>query len=118
MAILRELDERIFNQWVKCRPLSVQKLIKKRPPNLLYRMRCSRHRVEIVEYCEDDTVIVSITGKYNCIAYDRNLDGIKAADLVECDLPGPNEELGTLLDDKDDIASLMEIIKHSGTTFH
>lgn len=50
----------------------------------------------ICAYSEDGTVRVNITGEYNRILFSRQVFGVSPDDLAECDLPGPDEELGDI----------------------
>jgi len=97
------LPNEAFDQWVASRPDKVQELIRKLPPDRLYLLKTSGHRVTIYSYNEDNTLTVTVTGKYNMITFARNVFGIKPEDLEECDLPGPDEPLGELLKDPKDI---------------
>lgn len=98
MAILCELDEGAFDEWVATRPEKIRALIKKYPPNRLYRLKTSNHRVTIAAYEErEDGRVgfrVDVTGEYNLVAMERSVFGIDPEDLEECDLPGPGEDLG------------------------
>jgi len=47
-------------------------------------------------YGDDGTIIVTVSGKYNFVMFERNVFGIKPEDLEECDLPSEGEKVGTV----------------------
>lgn len=74
-------------KWVNSRPLVVQELCKKFPPDRLYRLKTSDHKVTIYSYSENETMTVTVTMEYNpLIVFERQIFGIKPEDLEECDL--------------------------------
>lgn len=99
MAKLAEIDEEQM-EWMESRPEEIKQMIEKIPPNLLYMMKSSGHRVTIYSYGEDGTVTVFVSGQYNQVTFERRVFGIKPEDLEECDLPDENEELGVLLNEE------------------
>jgi hypothetical protein len=82
--------------WIASRPPEIQAMIRKHPPNLLYRMKSSGHRVTIYSYAEDGTVTVDVTGQYNVVTFSRRVFGVKPDDLTECDGPALGEPTGDL----------------------
>jgi hypothetical protein len=110
MAKIKELNEE-WHAWIKTRPEAIQKMAKELPPDRLYWLETSGHRVEIYGYVEDGTLIVSVLGKWNKTMFERNVFGIKPEDLVECDLPSPDEELGAILTEKEDIDAYLQTLK-------
>lgn len=66
----------------------------KKPPELLYKLKSTGHRVIIYSYAEDGTVSVVVSGAFNLVAMNRIVFGIKPEDLEECDLPGPDDPVG------------------------
>lgn len=94
----REIDGELFNQWFSERPDIIQEMIKKHPPNLLYLLKSSNHRVTLVSYSEDGTITVNVSGDYNLVMFERSVFGVYPDDLVECDLPTKEEKLGYILD--------------------
>ena len=113
MAIINELNEVEWNKWVSTRPKIIQEMCKKFPPDRLYKLKNSGHRVTILSYSEDETLTVTVSGEYNSIMFDRNVFGIRQDDLKECDLPGCDEVLGATFTDKSDIDVYLDIIKNS-----
>lgn len=94
MAVIREItDQKAADEWIKSRPHVVQDMIAQCPPNRLYRISAGQ-RVTIYSYSEDRTVTVDVSGEYNRVVFGRRVFGIPIDDLVECDLPGPDEDVG------------------------
>lgn len=100
-----------WEEWLSERPSQIRELAQKFPPNKLYLLKTSNHRVYPIAYHEDGTLSVAVTGQYNTIMFDRKVFGIKPDDLEECDLPGENEELGTLLTEEEDIESCINVVR-------
>ena len=108
MAIIGEIDQEAWSEWIDSRPKIIQDICKKLPPNRLYRMKSTGQRVYIYSYSEDGTVTVDITGQYNFITFDRQVFGIDPDNLEECDLPDDNEPLGTMLTEEDDVRDFVD----------
>lgn len=96
MAKFAEMDMARFDAWFAERPDCIKALVEKLPPDRLYRMKSTGHRVTIYSYSEDGTVTVEVTGQYNFLAFERRVFGIAAADLMECDLPSADERVGVM----------------------
>lgn len=90
-----------WNDWVATRPVFIQEMAKKYLPWKLYRMKSTGQRVTPLSFFEDGTLCVSITGEYNALFMDREVFGIKADDLEECELLSPDEVTGTLLSNEE-----------------
>ena len=95
MSILGPLDEDAWNAWVATRPEVIQKMCRSHPPNRLYRLP-GGSRATIYSYSEDGTMTLNVTGQFNLVAFSRQVFGVKPEDLVECELPGPEERLGDM----------------------
>lgn len=106
MAILFELDEAEFQEWLEGRPAIVREIAERLRPDKLYRLKTTGQRVTMYSINEDGTVTVDVTGRFNLIAFDRQVFGINPDDLEECDLPAPNELLGTLLNEEETVQFL------------
>lgn len=105
MARFMELDEEgkvEWAKWVAERPPIIQDLARRFPPGVLYLLKDTGKRVYIVSYDEEEdggvSMKVAVDGRFNCVVMERTVFGIKPEDLTECDLPGPDEILGTLGD--------------------
>lgn len=96
MSVVRPLDQDSWNAWVSTRPEVIQEMCRSHPPDRLYCMASTGHRVTIYSYSEDKTCTVSVTGDYNLVTLERNVFGIPIDQLTECDPPGPNEPVGDL----------------------
>jgi hypothetical protein len=103
MAKIAEINQSGLNEWLQGRPDCIIDMVKRYPPNVLYRMKSTGQRVTIIAYAEDSTVRVLVSGDYNAIIFDREVFGISLEDLEECDLPDSNERLGTLLKTEEEI---------------
>ncbi len=85
--IVKDIDQSSWDEWVAGRPASVAALCRKLPPDRLYKMRSTGHRVTLYSYSEGGTVSVIVANKYNKrVQMDRNVFGINPDDLEECDL--------------------------------
>jgi uncharacterized protein YkwD len=96
-----------FDAWVETRPPVIQRLCKRLPPDRLYLLKSSGHRVTLRSYSEGGTVTVNVTGQYNLISFDRYVFGIDPDDLEECDLPPSDEPIGTMLTERKDVVALI-----------
>ncbi len=88
-----------WKAWVAERPDNVKALATRFDPWTLYRLISSGHRVIVQGFDEgvDGTVSlrVMVSGEFNFVTFERSVFGISPDDLEECDLPGPDEPLGT-----------------------
>lgn len=99
MAIIREpsaKQRREWCKWVKSRPPAVRAIAERFEPWRLYRLTSSGHRVTIYSINEDGTLTVFVSGEFNAVAFERRVFGINPDDLIECNLPGPDEPLGSM----------------------
>ena len=87
---------REWDAWVQSRPTIIQELCRRFPPDRLYRLKSSGHRVTLHSYSEDETMTVNVTGDYNFVAFEWRVFGISPTDLEECDLPSAGEMTGSL----------------------
>lgn len=110
MAKFVELDQDEWGKWLQERPPEIREMCRKFPPNLLYRMEETGHRVTIHSYSEDGTVTVNVDGDFNSVMFDRQVFGVSPESLKECDLPGDQERVGTVLTNKDDVEAYVEAV--------
>ena len=87
-------DQAGYAAWVAERPPVIRDMIASHPPDRLYRMQSTGHRVTLHSYSEDRTVTVDITGEYNRVVFSRRVFGIPVDDLIECDPPPADEPIG------------------------
>lgn len=112
MAKIKELELGTdWYDWVASRPECIQTMCRQFPPDRLYRIKNTGHRVTLYSYSEDNTMTVIVAGEYNLISFPRKVFGIKPDDLKECDLPPKCEQLGAAITDPDEIQEYMEHIK-------
>jgi hypothetical protein len=111
MAIISEIDQAKFDEWLEGRPEIIQKLAAKCPPGRLYLLKTSNHRVFPYSYSEDGTITVVVSGDYSAVMFERRVFGINPDDLVECDLPDDNEVLGTMLTEEEDVKEYCSILR-------
>jgi hypothetical protein len=95
---LKQVKE--WKQWLKQRPENVRIVAEKFDPWTLFRLKTTNQRVVIMGFdVEPDstvTVQVGVLGDYNLLTHQRKVFGIKPEDLEECDLPRPDEQVGSL----------------------
>ena len=103
-----EKQRREWDKWVANRPAVIQELCRRLPGDRLYRLKSYNQRVTLCSYSEDGTVTVIVSGKYNFVTFDRKVFGISPDDLEECDLPDPEELIGTVFTEKKDIYAFIE----------
>jgi hypothetical protein len=99
MALMYEMTEQQrsdWDNWISSRPKAVQDLARRFPPNKLFRLKSSGHRVYLYSYFEDGTLTVVVDGKYNMVAFERKVFGIKPEALEECELPASDEVVGSM----------------------
>ena len=112
MAKIKNIvDQESWDAWVESRPPIVQEMCAMLPPDRLYLLKTSGHRVTLISYSENRTVTVDVTGEFNALSFDRQVFGIKPEDLEECDLPGDDEPLGTMLTERDDVEAFIDAIR-------
>jgi hypothetical protein len=83
-----------FDEWKKDRPQVVVDLADKYPPWKLFRMKGSGHRCVPFSYNENGTLSVIVDGRFNRVLFGRTVFGVPPDELEECDLPGPDEDVG------------------------
>lgn len=111
MAKVLDIDEGAWNEWVATRPEIVQATCRKLPPDRLYSLQPNGHRVTLYSYSEDGTVTVNVNGECNAIMFDRRVFGINPDDLTECDIPGDDEIVGTVLTEESEIKEHIDLIR-------
>ena len=112
MAKIKEIvDQAAWDAWVASRPPVVQELCALLPPDRLYLLKTSGHRVTLLSYSEDRTVTVAVTGAFNALTFERQVFGIKPEDLEECDLPGDDEPLGAILTEREDVDAFIDAVR-------
>ena len=102
MADIGEVDEesrQSWAEWVASRPEKIRAVAEKLFPWKLYRMKGSGHRVTLYSIDEEESgkisLQVDVTGEFNFVAFERRVFGVDPDDLEECDLPAPDDPLGS-----------------------
>lgn len=87
-----------WEAWVNERPPAVKAVAERFQPWKLYRLGSTGHRVYIYSIGEGDeiTLTVVVSGEYNFVTFERRVFGIYPDELVECELPGKDEIVGSL----------------------
>jgi hypothetical protein len=83
-----------WDEWVASRPTIVKELATKFPGDRLYRIKTSGDRGTIQSYNENGTITLIVDGTYCRVMFGKNVFGLHPDDIEECDLPGPDEQLG------------------------
>jgi hypothetical protein len=90
-----------WHAWVAARPAHVRAVAQRFDPWSLYRLKTSGHRVVLASFGEQEdggvSLTVSVTGRFNCVVFDRYVFGIDPEELEPCELPAPDEPVGTAL---------------------
>lgn len=105
-----EKQKKEWAKWVASRPKVVRLIAEKFFPWKLYRMKSTGQRVEVYGFNENGTVSVLVTGKFNNVLFDRQVFGIQPEDLEECDLPGPDEVVGSAMT-QDEVEENIDVVK-------
>ncbi len=116
MAKVAEINQAEWDKWVAERPACVQELCRKYPPDRLYKMKTTGQRVTLVSYAEDGTVRVNVSAEHNAVMFERQVFGVAADTLEECDLPGPDETVGAVLTEDADIEAFGEAWRNAQRT--
>jgi hypothetical protein len=105
----------VWEKWVAEQPAAIRAVAEKFDPWSLYRLRDSGDRVTIhgLNGSIDGpvTMMVNVLGEFNKVVFERQVFGIDPDDLEPCDLPGPEEDLGALLTDDDEIKAYIDAIR-------
>jgi len=115
MANWMEPKEEEWEEWLSEREMlpHVEAVARKYPPWKLFRLADSGHRCHVIGYSEilggdKVTLQVAITGRFNLINFGRRVFGVKPEDLTECELPGPDEPVGTTMTDDEQFLYINE----------
>ena len=81
-------------------PEAVRTVAEHYDPWTLYRLKSTNQRVFLLAFFDPDdhgkvTCRVAVTGEFNLVTHERAVFGIDPDDLEECDLPAPDEMLGS-----------------------
>jgi hypothetical protein len=99
-----------WDAWLEVRPPIVRAVAERFPPWSLWRLDLTGEdgkptgrfqRVYVLSYDETDdpkrpiTLTIAVVGRFNAVAFERSVFGIDPADLTPCDLPGPDDPVGS-----------------------
>lgn len=89
-----------YREWVTQRPPAVRACAERLDPWTLYRLKTTGQRVYLVGFdVEQDgkvTCRIGVSGEFNMVTFERTVFGVDPDDLEECDLPGPEDQVGSL----------------------
>lgn len=97
-----------FNKWLKDRPAVIQEMVKAHPPDLVYTLRTTGHRVTIASYSEDGTVTVDIGYEHNLLVFPRGVFGVNPNDLIV--VKDKNYIAGNLLGNEKILSEFSELL--------
>ena len=97
-----------WNEWLASRPPVIQELAAKLPGDRLYRVKATGQRGTIYSYSESGTVMLVVDGTYCRVMFGQKVFGLSPDDLEECDLPGPDEEVGSFAAESEDNRAFVE----------
>lgn len=100
--------------WARALPGKASETAQSHPPNTLYRLSSTDHRVFIISYAEDGTVTVAVTGEWNLVEFERRVFGIKPEELTPCEKPPPDEPLGVMLNEEEQLLFMNDLRKSNG----
>jgi hypothetical protein len=107
--------EQEYARFVASCPPHVAAVARRFDPWSLYRMKSTKQRVTVYSFGEKPdgsvTLTVAVTGRFNVVDFDRRVFGIEPDDLESCELPAPDEQVGTLLTDERDIKAYVDAIR-------
>jgi hypothetical protein len=99
-----ESQERAWKKWVADRPDNVRAVAERFDPWTLYWHEKTKQRVFVIGFDEVEkpgqavkvTLRVGVSGEYNLVTHERQVFGLDPDELVECDLPKDDEQLGSM----------------------
>ena len=90
-------------------------LLEKYPPDRLYYDKATGKRGIIVTYFSDGTARLFLSKDWNLVLYEREQE-VELKNLVECDLPGPDEVCGQILADINEFENQLQLRMKDGPT--
>jgi hypothetical protein len=102
-----------WKDWVASRPDNVRKVAERFEPWSLYALR--HQKVTLVSFGEQEdgrvTLTVNVIGRFNFVLFDRSVFGIDPAELSACELPGKDENVGTIFTEPEDIEAFIDAVR-------
>ncbi len=93
-------EEAAWKEWIASQLAAIRAIAERFDPWSLYRMKSTGHRVTVRGFSEDGTLRVDVTGDYNLVLHERTVFGIDPNDLEPCEIPPPDEPVGSVLSDE------------------
>jgi hypothetical protein len=94
-------QEKLWTKWLSERPEQVRVVAQRFDPWSLFRYKKTGQRVTICGFNEENedqvTVMMNVTGEFNCCMMERTVFGVDPNSLEPCELPLPGELVGSLL---------------------
>lgn len=103
-----------WRKWIRKLPKQVRGVAERFEPWSLYRLKMTGHRVTVHAFGDDATMTVIVSGRWNNLAFERQVFGIEADQLEDCELPEPGEKLGSTMtqeEAKENIDALRVMIR-------
>jgi hypothetical protein len=102
-----------WKAWVAERPPEIRAVAERFDPWSLYRLKSTGQRCTLYSFSEGQpvTMTVDFTGEHNLMVFDRRVFGIDPNDLEPCDLPTPDEPVGALLTEQEDIDAFVDAVR-------
>ena len=103
-----ELEQELtWEMWVAAMPPALRDMAERFPPNRLFKMQSTGQRVTVQGYQSNGRLTVDFSGRFNACMVERQICNVPPKDLVECDLPGPDEKLGAVLTSPAEISAYL-----------
>ena len=107
-------QEAEWKEWTASRPAHVRAVVERFDPWSLYRMKSTGHRVPLVSFDEYQsgrvTVTVAVLGRFNQVLHERRVFGIDPDDLEPCELPGPDEAVGSAMS-QEEVENNLDVLR-------
>lgn len=85
--VLYELEEEHLN-WLSSRPEKIKEMFKKKPGNILYRLRSTGEYCILYSYNESGNVTVTVPSSLNeNLMFEKQVFGVPLDDLEEVEMP-------------------------------
>lgn len=106
----------MWRAWVAERPEAVRLVAERFEPWTLYRLKNSGNRVVVQSFQETApvTMTVMVSGRFNAVMFERRVFGVEPEDLEPCDLPAPDEPLGAVLTEDEDVDRFIDHVRDEG----
>ena len=69
MVKIAEIDQAELEKWLSKKPKVIKEMVAQCPPDRLYRMKSTGHKVTLYSYAEDKPVTIFVTAQYNAVCF-------------------------------------------------